>query len=91
MLEPLATCLTYKIENQIVIIKSLTPRGGYWPKELRWSSQYGEHKKTHLGAKQNPRDYGTKEDVTVTGSLWRGGGCRQDGLGTTVVLEPKSQ
>ena len=36
-------------------------------------------------------DYGTKEDVTVTGSLWRGGGCRQDGLGTTAVLEPKSQ
>ena len=27
----------------------------------------------------------------MTGSLWRGGGCRQDGLGTTAVLEPKSQ
>ncbi|GGM27397.1 hypothetical protein GCM10010129_84470 [Streptomyces fumigatiscleroticus] len=32
-----------------------------------------------------------KEDVTVTRSLWRGGCYRQDGLGTTVVLEPKSQ
>ena len=27
----------------------------------------------------------------MTESLWRGGGCRQDGLGTTAVLEPKSQ
>ena len=34
---------------------------------------------------------GTKEDVTVTGSLWRGGGYRQDRLGTTVVLKPKRQ
>ena len=31
------------------------------------------------------RDKGTKEDVTVTGSLWRGGGYRQDGLGITAV------
>ena len=44
-----------------------------------------------MDVKWSPRDYGTKEDVTVTGSLWRGGGCRQDGLGTTAVLEPKSQ
>ena len=36
-------------------------------------------------------DYGAKEDVTVTRSLRRGGGCRQDGLGTSAVLEPKSQ
>ncbi|KAL5556889.1 hypothetical protein UlMin_039125 [Ulmus minor] len=27
----------------------------------------------------------TKEDVPVTGSLWRGGGCRQGGLGTTAI------
>ena len=32
-----------------------------------------------------------KEDVTVTGSLWHSGGNRQDGLGTTEVLEPKNQ
>ena len=38
----------------------------------------------------NPKYYGTKEDVTVTGSLWHSGGCRQDGLGTTAVLESKS-
>ena len=36
-------------------------------------------------AKQNPSDYGAKEDVTVTGRLWRGGGCRQGLLGTTTV------
>ena len=47
--------------------------------------------RTHVGTKQNPRDYGTKEDVTVTESLWRGGGYKQDGLGTSAVLEPKSQ
>ncbi|KAL5554236.1 hypothetical protein UlMin_041637 [Ulmus minor] len=39
----------------------------------------------------DPRDYGTKEDVTVTVSLRHSGGCRQDELGTTAVLEPKSQ
>ena len=32
-----------------------------------------------------------KEDVTMTGSLWRDGGYTQDRLGTTAVLEPKSQ
>ena len=32
-----------------------------------------------------------KKDVTVTGSLWRGGGSRQDEIGTMAVLEPKSQ
>jgi len=44
-----------------------------------------------MGAKYNPRAYGTKEEVTMIRSLWRGSGCRQDGLGTTAVLEPKSQ
>ena len=28
-----------------------------------------------------------KEDITVTGSLWHGGGYRQDWLGTTAVYE----
>ena len=44
-----------------------------------------------MDVKWSPRDYGTKEDVTMTGSLWCGGGCRQDGLDTTTVLEPKNQ
>ena len=65
--------------------------GGCQPKELGRSSEHIEHWQIRVDVKWSPRDYGTKEDVTVTESLWRGGGCRQDGLGTTAVLEPKSQ
>ena len=65
--------------------------GGCRLKELRRSSQYMKHWKICVDVKSSPRDYGTKEDVTVTESLWCGGSCRQDGLGTTAVLEPKSQ
>ena len=50
MLEPSATYLTSKIENQMVIVKSLTP-GGCRPKELRRSSQYIDHKKDLCGCK----------------------------------------
>ena len=59
--------------------------GGCWPKELRWSSQYIEYWKIRVDAKLGPNDYGTKEDVTVTGRMWGGGGCRQGRLGTTAM------
>ena len=89
LLESSATYLTYETEKTNGD-REVLDTGGCWPKELQRSSQYGEHKKTHMGAKYDPKDYGMREDVTVTGSLRRSGGCRQDGLGTTAVLEPKS-
>ena len=79
-----------KIENQMVIMKSLTSGGA----DQRNSNGQVSTKiigRTCVGAKWNPRGSGTKEDVTMTRSLWRGGGYRQDGLGTTTVLEPKCQ
>ena len=40
-------------------------------------------------AKHSPRDYGAKEDVTVTGRLWRGGGCSQGLLGLPRYWNPR--
>ena len=44
-----------------------------------------------MDVKYCPRGYGTKEDVTMIESVWRDDGCRQDGLDTMAVLEPKIQ
>lgn len=49
-------------------VKSLTP-GGCWPKELRRSSQYIVYWKICANVEKSPNEYGTKEDVTVTGRL----------------------
>ena len=46
--------MTCKTENQMIIVKSLTPGGGGGvcrPKELRLSSQYIDHRKDPCGCK----------------------------------------
>ena len=58
---------------------------GCRPKELRWSNQHVDHRKDPCGCKIESKRLGTKEEVTVTGNLWLGGGCLQGWIGTTVV------
>ena len=86
MLEPPTTCLTCETENQMMILKSLTPGGGVPAKGTPTVKSVNMVLEDPRGdAKYSPNDYGAKEDVTVTGRLWRGGGCRQGLLGTTAV------
>ena len=92
ILEPLTTYLTCKIEksdgdHEVLDIKGVPVKGIPMIKLVHRTCG-----KIHEDTRRYQEYHRTKESVTVTRSLRRSGGSRQDRFGTTVVYEePKSQ